>query len=736
MTTITKERIIPDEDSRYPKIGYRNIFREGVVSVSTETASGPKENAYDGFTYDFWRASATTDQYIQVQGAGSGTLQAGWNDRVKLSASASAVKNAYKGMKIRLTAGPSAGQERLITSYDPVNKVAYVDEPWSEFDVNPSFMLPLADLGSGAVDLTPLIGTGSATFTRATTATTVNSAGLIIPVSSGVARSYYDPTTLEYRGYLAEGARTNLLLRSNWQGASAGSPGTAPTGWTLVSLTGTQTLSLPASIYGSGDGAEAIGFSTTGGRHYVEQTISVTNGTTYTISSYIESLSGNIGRVFNISAGTGTVDSGLGPVPSATGRISFSFTATSTGTVGVRVGIGTTGDSAASSVIVSRPQLEAGTFPSTYIPTVGSAVTRNADVLTYPFAGNADATVGTCYAELGTFWTTSPVGQSLAVSFGGSTGAPLTASGSSAATALSIFDGTTVTQKTSLSSMATGVRKRASAWGGAGILITGDGLTVASAAFDGAMPSTTIEVGCAAGGTNQWNGTIKNVRIWQTQFTAAQLQAITSPSNTYYPIPNDDTAYKLIPYSDYLAIAAHTLAGATITPQHSSDGNTWTDLDDSFIPDNNDPIIFEYEGVWDEYFRLFIDDAVNPISIGAIHCGQKLTMERGLPVGWKPPELNEDIEYTNTISEGGQIIGRNIKRRGVSCDVVSNPVTWEFAREDWNDFIETANIWAVFFWWVFDGKAEIIYGGMTEKDVSFSHTRFLNVRCKLMGINR
>jgi hypothetical protein len=393
-----------------------------------------------------------------------------------------------------------------------------------------TFSLPLNDLGNGEVNLQLARGTGSATFTRATTATTVNSAGLIIPVSSGVARSYYDPTTLEYRGYLAEGARTNLLLRSNWQGASAGSPGTAPTGWTLVSLTGTQTLSLPASIYGSGDGAEAIGFSTTGGRHYVEQTISVTNGTTYTISSYIESLSGNIGRVFNISAGTGTVDSGLGPVPSATGRISFSFTATSTGTVGVRVGIGTTGDSAASSVIVSRPQLEAGTFPSTYIPTEASAVTRNADVLTYPAAGNALNTGGTLYCEAGP----SP---SANLSF-----AALVRVGE-AATGNNIYDIENSAGALRAIMFSGGASQGSSAtvaWtnGTSGKCAGAFGTNLIQQAFNGNLATAdtlatvpvaveTIHIGGQGTAANVFMP-IKNVRIWQTQFTAAQLQAITS----------------------------------------------------------------------------------------------------------------------------------------------------------------------------------------------------------------
>jgi len=54
--------------------------------------------------------------------------------------------------------------------------------------------------------------------------------------------------------------------------------------------------------------------------------------------------------------------------------------------------------------------------------------------------------------------------------------------------------------------------------------ITGDGSAVATGTFDGTMgDGSAISVG--SGGT--WNGTIKNLRIWLTQLTDAQIQYLT-----------------------------------------------------------------------------------------------------------------------------------------------------------------------------------------------------------------
>lgn len=187
---------------------------------------------------------------------------------------------------------------------------------------------------------------------------------------------------------------------------------------------------------------------------------------------------------------------------------------------------------------------------------------------------------------------------------------------------------------------------------------------------------------------------------------------------------------------DYLAVAAHTLAGCDLTPQYSADGISWIDLATQFQPSNNNPIVWEFDAVIGTHFRLLIENAPDVVAIGAIHCGAKLTMQRGLPVGWQPPSLNEDIKFTNTMSEGGQILGRNIVSRGASVTLDINPITWGFARADWDDFIQVANTIACFFWWQYEGYAEVLYGGMTENSGQFSEVNFLNVSAKFQGIIR
>jgi hypothetical protein len=244
------------------------------------------------------------------------------------------------------------------------------------------------------------------TFTRASSGTFFNGSGILQTASTNVPRLDHSPTTLQSLGLLIEEQRTNLLLQSGWAGAVAGSPGTAPTSWVLGTVSGSPTSALVSSIYGTTDSAQAVLFSgVTGDRLWYQQVINVTNGTTYVVTIFCETVTGTPGNVLAVIAGTATrsIISDQGINPSSKTRASITFTATGTGTVIIRTGIG-----AASGLIdnataqLSRPQVEAGAFPTSYIPTVASTVTRNADVASMTgtnFSSWYNATEGTVFTE-------------------------------------------------------------------------------------------------------------------------------------------------------------------------------------------------------------------------------------------------------------------------------------------------------------------------------------------------
>jgi hypothetical protein len=170
-------------------------------------------------------------------------------------------------------------------------------------------------------------------------------------------------------------------------------------------------------------------------------------------------------------------------------------------------------------------QLEQAAFASTYIPTAATAATRAADNLSYSTSGNFSDTAGTAYAEYS--YITGVVAANLRIVGDGSGAAPSPLFYSPTGAKAGTYDGTT-----SLSTVATTspnvVIKGASTWSGAVRSVTADGVAPVTGAYDGSFTLVSLGVGCGGGGSSA-NGTIRNVRIYGTALSSAQLTALTSP---------------------------------------------------------------------------------------------------------------------------------------------------------------------------------------------------------------
>lgn len=167
--------------------------------------------------------------------------------------------------------------------------------------------------------------------------------------------------------------RRNILLHSGLVGATSGTPGVAPTGWSLVQAGGTLTV-----VPGGGSlGGDALRFSNTATRICISQTVTLAANTTYTLSFKCNvivpiTISGAI--FFNAPPAGSTVQylinetvvtaSTLLPVGESTvlARIT---TSTTSGTSGIRIGGGTVG-SGTNDITIWDPQLELGSLRMNY----------------------------------------------------------------------------------------------------------------------------------------------------------------------------------------------------------------------------------------------------------------------------------------------------------------------------------------------------------------------------------
>jgi hypothetical protein len=257
-----------------------------------------------------------------------------------------------------------------------------------------SGQLPSLDLNfSGNKSLTDSAsGQNLVTFTRASSGTFVDSDGVLQTAVTDAPRFDHNPTTGESLGLLVEEQRTNLLLQSNqfdttWTNSNSSetaSAGTAPDGtntaWELK-----DTLDTISTAHG------------------LTQTISFTTGVAYTFTCWMKAGTLTQGGFVLPSAAfttaincrvnlvTGAVLSSSAALATSTtlyanGWIRVTATATATATASGTVSLRPM-DGAASyigtgsgTILIWGAQLEAGAFPTSYIPTTTATVTRSADV--------------------------------------------------------------------------------------------------------------------------------------------------------------------------------------------------------------------------------------------------------------------------------------------------------------------------------------------------------------------
>lgn len=225
------------------------------------------------------------------------------------------------------------------------------------------------------------------TFARSgSTATSVNSSGIITGVAADTPRFDFNPITLVCRGLLVEGQATNAQVMSSEFNDGE---------WLKLGVT----VSTDAEV--SPDGtttADKIVEDTSTGTHRVLTNIGIatSSGVAYTASVYAKGAGRNLrltnnnlsGADFDLTngtvSGTGTIEPAylLGSgwyrcsitrTPGTTDRIVAYLTSGGSTTY---TGDGTSG------IFLWGAQHEAGSNATSYIPTTTAAVTRNADVAT------------------------------------------------------------------------------------------------------------------------------------------------------------------------------------------------------------------------------------------------------------------------------------------------------------------------------------------------------------------
>ena len=266
---------------------------------------------------------------------------------------------------------------------------------WRNARAVPSLDLRFADNKSLTDAIT---GASLVTFTRASSGTFVDSAGVLQTAAIDVPRFDHNPTTGESLGLLVEEQRTNLLTRSEEFGTTWSALNSSIFANTTVAPDGT--LTADKIIENSITNVHGVS------RGFASE--SLANGTVYTFSVYakaaergfvwMQALNSFAKSYFNLSTGVVSA-SGAGhtstitPVGNGWYRCAITFTSDQTNNsyraIGMAQVSGTesyTGDNT-SGLFLWGAQLEAGAFATSYIPTLPTFVSRASSATFYDSTG-------------------------------------------------------------------------------------------------------------------------------------------------------------------------------------------------------------------------------------------------------------------------------------------------------------------------------------------------------------
>jgi hypothetical protein len=360
----------------------------------------------------------------------------------------------------------------------------------------------------------PTSGAGDMTVVRATTATRVNSAGLIESVAINVPRLDYTDSTCP--SLLLEPQRTNLALYSE-QFTNAV--------WTASAFN----VSIISNTTISPDGTQNADTVVFGASGYLYQQFAITGLASVTFSIYSKTATQVIIFGGGTPVGTDvytTVNVGNGWFRQILVR---TFTSGGTGTLQILpFGNNIT-------AFLWGCQLEVGNYPTSYIPTTSAAVTRNADKISKTgISSLINSTEGVLYAEINTNTDSTDKVFSINNGISGSGNSRLWMGYSTASKnvyALGYVNNTlqfvfskTMTDESIFVKIACKYAVNDAAFYVNGVQ---EGTDTSALAFSG-LNSFNFNIGTGAGAAANFYGNVKQILIFPTVLTDAQLAELTT----------------------------------------------------------------------------------------------------------------------------------------------------------------------------------------------------------------
>lgn len=419
--------------------------------------------------------------------------------------------------------------------------------------ITPSFSLTATErvLPNMALDFTTASLDSRVTFTRTgNTATVTNSSGFVVPINANLPRFDFDPVALTCKGLLIEESRTNVLLYSEdlsnvvWTKSLLNTTGTPPYIDVGVSPSNVQNadlvipdtsssaahnISTVTPVVTAGATVSFSIFVKAAGYNYIllrgsnsaenfafQTVVNLTNGTTSAASAY--------------GAGATAISATITAYPNSwyrvtlTGAVALLTIYKLTAYVYSTSGLSAFAGNGTSGIYMWGAQAELAAFSTSYIPTVATTVTRNADVASMTSTNFSSWYTATTGASVVWSIPQTATGVRPLIQFDDATALKIiTLRGNVADPELYIVDTVAQAQIDAGTIVANTAYKLSGGWNTNNCAAAKDGGTVGTDVVATIPAPTQLRIG--SDGTNYASAWIQKVMYWKQRIINAEIQA-------------------------------------------------------------------------------------------------------------------------------------------------------------------------------------------------------------------
>ncbi len=144
---------------------------------------------------------------------------------------------------------------------------------------------------------------------------------------------------------------------------------------------------------------------------------------------------------------------------------------------------------------------------------------------------------------------------------------------------------------------------------------------------------------------------------------------------------------------DCCLIAAHNLGdmAATVVVQHDSDDDgTFTSIVSSANIADNEPLLFIFDPVTSQSWKLLFQDMRSGDEVGVVKFGKLMQMERPIYGGHSPLDLSRQTIVRSNYSETGEFLGKTTQRSFEQTSFGWSHLTASWVRANWPSFQRAA----------------------------------------------